>query len=540
MPILNIDTDVTGLAGVLPRAIYILTNDNLATITTAGYLNKSVQNGLSVSNKDSALIYGTDLAGGNPGNQWFQVQISGGVTSLVVSADITFPISVAHGGTGDTSLPAFELIAGGVSGTGTGPLQSIGTGTNGQVLVSAGPGVLPAFQTFAPGGVTSVTGTANRIDVSAGATPVVDIDAAYVGQTSLTTLGTVSTGTWHGALIGPTYGGTGVNNGNSTITIGGNTQFSGAHAFTGVITADTSVVFPTTGTLATTAQLPSFPISPANGGTGINNSTNTLSIGANSSINQNVSTTAVPAFLNANLALVNQTSTTVTLSNVSDYYQYCTGGSVQAVVLPDATTCALGQSFLISNYGEQIITVETFTAVTVWSMPIGGQLLVTCISTAVNTAAAWNVALFGNDPENLTNNVNDTNVVSLLPSQILNMYTTPILVFTPADTAATVFIEKCIIDVIYNSGPYTGGGNIQLQYGNAVHGAGPAATLSLTPSVLYGINQNCTLRLEGYQTNPLNVADSAGQSIYISNDTGVFAGGNCEFVVYLWYSIIEA
>ena len=48
------------------------------------------------------------------------------------------------------------------------------------------------------------------------------------------------------------YGGTGVNNGTSTITIGGNVAFSGAFAFTGTLTGDTNVTFPTSGTLATT------------------------------------------------------------------------------------------------------------------------------------------------------------------------------------------------------------------------------------------------------------------------------------------------
>lgn len=56
-------------------------------------------------------------------------------------------------------------------------------------------------------GVLAVGGTSNRISVSADA---VDIDAAYVGQTSITTLGTVSTGTWSATAIGPTKGGTGL------------------------------------------------------------------------------------------------------------------------------------------------------------------------------------------------------------------------------------------------------------------------------------------------------------------------------------------
>jgi len=105
-------------------------------------------------------------------------------------------------------------------------------------------------------GVLAVVGTSNRISVSADA---IDISSSYVGQNTITTLGTVTTGTWNGSLIGATYGGTGVNNGANTITIGGNVStggavtFSGAYGFTGTLTAATSVTFPTTGTLVNTA-----------------------------------------------------------------------------------------------------------------------------------------------------------------------------------------------------------------------------------------------------------------------------------------------
>lgn len=46
-------------------------------------------------------------------------------------------------------------------------------------------------------------------------------------------------------------GGTGVNNGTSTMTIGGNFAMSGAFTYTGTITGNTAVTFPTSGTLAT-------------------------------------------------------------------------------------------------------------------------------------------------------------------------------------------------------------------------------------------------------------------------------------------------
>lgn len=56
------------------------------------------------------------------------------------------------------------------------------------------------------GNTLDVGGTANRISVSGTA---VDISSAYVGQTSITTLGTIATGTWNASAIAVTKGGTG-------------------------------------------------------------------------------------------------------------------------------------------------------------------------------------------------------------------------------------------------------------------------------------------------------------------------------------------
>lgn len=44
------------------------------------------------------------------------------------------------------------------------------------------------------GAVTNVTGTANRITSTGGATPQIDISSSYVGQSSITTVGTLSSG----------------------------------------------------------------------------------------------------------------------------------------------------------------------------------------------------------------------------------------------------------------------------------------------------------------------------------------------------------
>ena len=205
------------------------------------------------------------------------------------------------------------------------------------------------------GTVSSVSGTLNRITSTGGTTPVIDISASYVGQSSITTVGALTSGSlttgftpvtvplggtgnttftaysvicagttatgafqnvvglgnsgeqltsngagllptwqpsstvtpsaltkvddanvtvtlggtpttallqatsltmgWSGQLS-PARGGTGVNNGTNTLTLAGNLSTSGAFASAFTMTGVTNVTFPTSGTLATTGQLP--------------------------------------------------------------------------------------------------------------------------------------------------------------------------------------------------------------------------------------------------------------------------------------------
>ena len=90
-----------------------------------------------------------------------------------------------------------------------------GSGTSGSpYIISASGG----------GSVDSVTGTSNRISISGTSSdPVVDISSAYAGQETITTVGSVGTGTWQGTVVAGQYGGTGVANTGKTITVSGNT-----------------------------------------------------------------------------------------------------------------------------------------------------------------------------------------------------------------------------------------------------------------------------------------------------------------------------
>jgi hypothetical protein len=104
---------------------------------------------------------------------------------------------------------------GGVSGTSLTFVQFSGLG-----MVTVGNGLSQSVNTI------SVAGTANRISVSGSG---VDISASYVGQGSITTLGTIGTGTWQGTTVAVGYGGTGAT------TLTGIVKGNGTSAFTAAV-----------------------------------------------------------------------------------------------------------------------------------------------------------------------------------------------------------------------------------------------------------------------------------------------------------------
>lgn len=111
--------------------------------------------------------------------------------------------------------------------------------TSGQLLI--GQSTTPAAET--PSGdltmsnlgvftVTKTSGTAFGTLATLNGAPASGITgttlASNVVTSSITTVGTIGSGLWQASLINPTYGGTGVNNGSKTITLGGSFTTTGA------------------------------------------------------------------------------------------------------------------------------------------------------------------------------------------------------------------------------------------------------------------------------------------------------------------------
>lgn len=168
------------------------------------------------------------------------VKATGTTISYDNSTYLTAAITSLNGLTGAT-----QTFANGSTGTAPAFVSATSTHTlnipmaNG-VGVTAGLISKTQFDSFLTSstGVTSVTGTLNRITVTGTTTPVIDISATYVGQSSITTLGTITTGVWNGTAIAN------ANLANSSLTIGSTTIALGATSTTlAGLTSVTSTTF---------------------------------------------------------------------------------------------------------------------------------------------------------------------------------------------------------------------------------------------------------------------------------------------------------
>ena len=163
---------------------------------------------------------------------------------------------------GTTVLNATTLGSG-VTGSSLTSVGTIATGVwNGTVVTGqyGGTGVANTGKTITVSGNTIIGSSTHTVAFVTSANTSVTlpttgtiVNDAVATLSSLTSVGTIGTGTWQGTVIAGQYGGTGVANTGKTITLGGNLTTSGAFATTLTATATTSVTLPTTGTLATLA-----------------------------------------------------------------------------------------------------------------------------------------------------------------------------------------------------------------------------------------------------------------------------------------------
>ena len=128
---------------------------------------------------------------------------------------------------GVTALPAanFPALTGDVT-TSAGSLATTVAKIGGNTVSLGGTLTTGGNVTFS--GAHNFTGTLTADTSVTFPTSGMLVNSGVATLSSLTSIGTIATGTWQGTIVGATYGGTGVNNGSNTLTLGGALTTTGA------------------------------------------------------------------------------------------------------------------------------------------------------------------------------------------------------------------------------------------------------------------------------------------------------------------------
>ena len=237
-------TDVTNAVRILVKdesntaynGVYVLTNQG--SISTNWSMIRATDydtTGTGVGQIDAGDFFLVISGSANTNTSWVQ--------------QTPLPIVIGTTGITFTQFAAPVLYA-----AGTGLNLSGNTFNISNTTVSAAAyGSSTAIPTFTVNAQGQLTAASTAVVVAPADTLTGTILNSSVVTSSLTSVGTIATGTWNGSVVAGQYGGTGVANTGKTITVGGDFTTSGAFTTTLTATGNTSVTLPTSGTLVNTA-----------------------------------------------------------------------------------------------------------------------------------------------------------------------------------------------------------------------------------------------------------------------------------------------
>ena len=267
-PTFGLNTNLQNLASLSGTGLMTINGSTFSQTSILGTTNQiSIANGNAVGGSptlsiaDNPILPGTGGVQLPSGSSAQRLGVNGVIRYNTDSSRFEFYQSSAWSniGTGDGTVTNVQ---------GTANQIAVANGTTAPVISIASNPTLPGNSFVQlPAGATSQRGTpsygAFRYNSDTGALEVYNnlgwntvsagtgVVTFSAGTTGLTPNTPTAGGIVLGGIVNPANGGTGVNNGTNTITVAGNFATAGAYALTLTATGATNVTVPTTGTLAT-------------------------------------------------------------------------------------------------------------------------------------------------------------------------------------------------------------------------------------------------------------------------------------------------
>lgn len=454
-----------------------------------------------------------------------------GQTSITTLGTVTtgtwnaIAIGATFGGTGQTTYVTGDTLYASAANT----LSKLSVGSNGQVLTLAAG--IPSWATPTTGTVTSVSGTLNRITSTGGSTPVIDIDAAYVGQTSITTLGTITTGVWNGTAVDATHGGTA----QTTWATGDILYASGVNTLAKLAAGSNTQVL----TLA--AGVPTWAAAAAGTVTSVSGTTNRITstggatpvidisasyVGQSSITTLGTITTGVWNGTVIDLAH-GGTNANLTASNGGVFYSTATAGAI-------LSGTATANKVLMSGA----------TAAPTWSTPTFPNASATSGKIIISDGTNWIAstptypATAGTSGNVLTSD--GTNWTSAAPSGVSNLFfasgtltnaqikainSTPVQLIASAGSGKVIHVLSTSFKLIYGgTNAFTGGTGLLLSYGSGtttnVVGAPSGTSLVMGLAALRGTASNYTFSSVSASSGSPSLI--SGIAITLMENLGIF------------------
>lgn len=208
----------------------------------------------------------------------------------------------------------------------------------------------------------------------------------------------------------------------------------------------------------------------------------------------------------------------------------------QAITPPGGATNAGGQVIVTTNYlyYNKMRFAGTWSALTTYGVQdvviYSGAAFVSLTTANLNATPSANSASWTLIGGSLTASI------TLTAAQINTMFTSPVL-FIPAQGAGTVInVQRCVYNAIFGSAAFTGGGSIG-QFFGLVSPPVTTATGTLPATFLTTFSANQILSQASMSMTVNSLAVNA--AVYVSNQTGVFAGGTgSSMIVSCQYSVV--